>query len=435
MGAVLVYLILAYIFIKMFKSPSVAAVAYLTFGIMQPQYIWFWHFDKLPMSTSKILAIFTIIAWIMALLNKKINFDIYKKKQNFVLLTMWILIHLSNIFSPFPVYSAGVPAEIVLSTLNTIMILYFLSIGLLVSETALKALSITLVITVVYYVYWSNNQYLSYNWSQFKSGRLMGPQGSIYRDENVFSTIFMVGAPFILYSFFYVKNNLLKYSVFIVIPLLWHSLFLAGSRGAMLATVVSTFITSRLSKSKVFDKILIVGFIAALLTQGGAMLNRSNETLEASQDSSIEEPLNPRIISWKHGLSHIKNHPFLGVGPQRFQHATRVYFPQSIPHVAHNTFISLAAHSGLIVGLLYTYLFWLSYKSYKFCVNNGVEKYPIIDYVNKATITSLAGVFICAIFLNLEIFEPFYYLLVMSLIKQQVFENKLAEEESTQQDK
>jgi hypothetical protein len=419
----------------MFKTPWVAATAYLTFGIMQPQYIWFWHFNGLPMSTSKLLAIFTIIAWLMAVLNKKINIDIYKKKQNLVLLIMWTLIHLSQVFSPFPVYSAGVPAEIVLSTLNSIMILYFLSIGLLVSETALKALSITLIVTVVYYIYWSNDQYLSSIWSQFNQGRLMGPRGSIYRDENVFSTIFMVGAPFILYSFFYIKSNLLKYSIFIIIPLLWHSLFLAGSRGAMLATVVSTFIASRLSKSKIFDKILIVGFIAALLTQGGAMLDRSNETLEVSQDSSIEEPLNPRIVSWKHGLSHVKSHPVLGVGPQRFQHATRLYFPESIPHVAHNTFISLAAQSGFIVGLLYLYLYWLSYKSYKFCVNNGVEKYPIIDYVNKATITSLAGVFICAMFLNLEIFEPFYYLLVMSLIKQQVFENKLAEEKSAQQDK
>lgn len=435
MGAILVYLILAYIFIKMFKSPWVAALGYLTFGIMQPQYIWFWHFDGLPMSTSKILAIFTILAWFIALVNKKVNFEVYKKKQNVVLLLMWILIHLSHIFSPFPIYSAGVPAEIVLDTLNSIMILYFFSIGLLVSESALKALSITLVITVVYYVYWSNFQYLSSNWSQFNNGRLMGPRGSIYRDENFFSTIFMVGVPFILYSFFYIKSHILKYSIFIIIPLLWHALFLAGSRGAMLATIVSTFIASRLSKSKVFDKILIIGFIVALLTQGGSMLNRSSETMAASQNSSTEEKLDPRIVSWQHGISHIKNHMFLGVGPQRFQHATKVYFPLSVSHVAHNTLISLSAHSGLLVGLLYLYLYWLSYKSYKFCVKNGVEKYPIIDYVNKATTTALAGVFICAIFLNLEIFEPFYYLLVISIVKQQVFENKLIEESSNKQGK
>ncbi|GAW95529.1 hypothetical protein MTCD1_01132 [Colwellia marinimaniae] len=257
----------------------------------------------------------------------------------------------------------------------------------------------------------------------------MGPSGSIYKDENVFATVFIVGMPFILYSFFYVKNILLKYSAIIIIPLLWHSLFLTGSRGAMLASIIATFIASRLIKSKIFNKLLIVGFVVALITQGGSMLNRSSETVEISQDSSIEEPINPRITSWLHGLSHMKNHPILGVGVQRFSHATRVYFPESIPHVAHNTFISLAAESGVLVGLVYLYLFWLTYKKYRFCVNNNVSKYPLIDYVNKATITSLAGFFICSIFLNLAIFEPFYYLLVMILVKQTVFEQKLLAEQ------
>jgi hypothetical protein len=415
----------------MFKTPSVAAIVYLAFGVMQPQYIWFWHFENLPTSPSKILAVLSILAWLLAVLNKKIDFTIYKNKQNFVLLAMWILIHLSHIFSPFEIYSASTSAELVIETLNTIMIMYFVAIGLLVSETALKYLSIGLVLLVTYYVYWSNDQYFNFNWSQFNQGRLMGPRGSIYRDENVFSTIFMVGMPFIIFSFFYIKSNILKYSIFIIIPLLWHSLFLAGSRGAMLATIISTYISSRLTKSKIFDKILIIGFVVALLTQGGSMLNRSNETIDISQDSSVSEPLNPRLVSWSNGLGHIKNHPLLGVGPQRFQHATRVYFPESTPYVAHNTFLSLAAQSGLLVGILYIYLFWLAYKNYKFCVKNDVKKYPVIDYVNKASITALAGFFICSMFLNLEIFEAFYYLLIMTLVKQQVFEHKLAEEQDS----
>ena len=431
MGAVLVYLIAAFIFIKMFKTPWVAAVMYLSFGVMQPQYLWFWHFQSLPTSPSKILAIFTIMAWSIAVLNRKVDFSIYKKKQNFILLFIWGMAHASDFFSPFPIYSTDIPAETVLGVLNTIMILYFVSIGLLVSETALKYLSIGLVIPIVYYVYWSNDQYFSNHWHQFNQGRLMGPSGSIYQDNNVFSTVFMVGMPFLLYSFFYLKNTLLKYSVILILPILWHSLFLAGSRGAMLASAIATFIASRLIKSKIFNKLLLVGFVVAVMTQGGAMLNRSSETVDKSQDSSIEKPINPRITSWQHGFSHMKNHPVMGVGVQRFSHATSLYFPESIPHVAHNTFISLAAESGVLVGLAYLYIFWLAYKQYRFCVNNNVSKYPLIDYVNKATITSLAGFFICSIFLNLVIFEPFYYLLVMILVKQQLFEYKLAEEQNS----
>jgi len=416
----------------MFKKPWVAAVAYLAFGVMQPQYIWFWHFSSLPVSPSKILAILTIMAWCIAALNKKVDYSIYKNKQNFILLFIWAMVHLSDVFSPFLIYSTSIPADIVLSVLNTIMILYFVSIGLLVSETALKYLSIGLVIPIAYYVYWSNDQYFSGRWYQFSQGRLMGPSGSIYKDENVFATVFMVGMPFILYSFFYLKNTILKYSVIFIVPLLWHSLFLTGSRGAMLASILSTLVASRLIKSKVFNKVLVIGFIVALLTQGGAMLSRSTDTIEVSHNSSAEKPINPRITSWLHGFEHMKKHPLTGVGPQRFQHATRVYFPESVAHVAHNTFISLGAESGVLVGLLYLYLFRLAYKNYKFCVNNNVNEYPVIDYVNKATITSLAGFFICAVFLNLVIFEAFYYLLIMTIVKQQVFEQRLAEKNNIQ---
>lgn len=155
---------------------------------MQPQYIWFWHFEGL--SPSRSLAIVTILGWGICALNKKIDYSIYKKRQNLVLLAMWGMMHLAHIFSPFDLYSAGIRAEVVLETLNTIMIMYFVALGLVASEVAIKYMAILIGVLVTYYVYWSNDQYLSWNWSQFSHGRLMGPKGSIYRDENVFSTIF-----------------------------------------------------------------------------------------------------------------------------------------------------------------------------------------------------------------------------------------------------
>jgi len=415
----------------MFKSPWVAAVTYLAFGVMQPQYIWFWHFDGLPFSPSMILSVLTILACGFAVLNKKIDFTVYKRKQNIVLLIMWIMFHLSHQFSPFDSYRAGTRAEVVLETLNTIMIMYFVTLGLITSEIALKVMCVLMISLTIYYVYWSNDQYFSWNMSQFNNGRLMGPRGSIYKDENVFSAIFMIGMPFLLFSFFYIKKIIYKYPLLMVVPLLWHSLFLVGSRGAMVATVVATFIASRLIKSKIFDKILIIGFVVALITQGGSMLNRSTNTIEKSQNVSSTAPLNPRLVSWQHGLGIIKEYPLLGVGPQRFQHASRLYFPQDTPYVAHNAFLNFSANTGLLTGLLYLYLFWLAYKNYKYCVKNKIEEYPLLDYINKVCITSLAGFFICALFLDLIVFEAFYFLLSLNLAKQHVFEKKLSEK-STQ---
>lgn len=427
MGAILIYFIAAYIFFSIFKSPWIAAIVYLAFGVMQPQYIWFWHFDGLPVSPSKILAICTILAWGFAILNSKIDFTVYKRKQNIVLLIMWIMFHLSHFFSPFETYRAGVRAEVVLETLNTIMIMYFTTLGIITSEKAIKYMCILMGALVTYYVYWSNDQYFSWNISQFNHDRLMGPKGSIYRDENVFSTIFMIGMPFLLFSFFYIKKWWLKYSIIMVVPLLWHSLFLVGSRGAMIATIVATLLASRLIKSKIFDKVLIAGFVAALLTQGGSMLNRSTETIELSQNTEVEEPLNPRLVSWQHGIEIIKEHPLLGVGPQRFQQASRLYFPEDIPYVAHNAFLNFSANTGLLTGLLFLYLFWLAYKNYRYCAKNNIADYPLLEYVNKVCITSLIGFFVCALFLDLIVFEGFYFLLSLNLAKQHVFEKKLLE--------
>jgi hypothetical protein len=425
LGAILVYLIAAYIFIKMFKAPWVAGVAYLAFGVMQPQYIWFWHFDGLPVSPSMILSVLAILAFGFAVLNKKIDFSIYKKKQNLILLIIWMMFHLSHQFSPFEIYRAGTSADIVLETLNTIMIMYFFTLGLITSENALKYMCILMGILITYYVYWSNDQYFSWILSQFSNGRLMGPRGSIYRDENVFSTLFMIGMPFLLFSFFYIKKWWLKYSIIMVVPLLWHSLFLVGSRGAMIATIIATLIASKLIKSKVFDKVLIVGFVVAITTQGGSMLDRSTEVVEQSQNSSAEEPLDPRLISWVHGIEIIKQYPLLGVGPQRFQHASRLYFPESTPYVAHNAFLNFSANTGLLTGILFIYLFRLAYRNYKFCVKNNIEEYPLLDYINKVCLTSLAGFFVCALFLDLIVFEGFYFLLSLNLAKQHVFEQRL----------
>jgi len=425
LGYYIVLLCFAALSLCIFKKPWIAAVVYLAFGVMQPQYIWFWHFEGLE--PSRTIAIITIIGWGSAVLNKKVDFTIYKKRQNLVLLTMWGMFHLSHLFSPFEIYSAGVRAETVLETLNTIMIMYFVTLGLIASETALKYMCISMGVLVAYYVYWSNDQYFSWNMAQFSNGRLMGPRGSIYRDENVFSTIFMIGMPFILFSFFYIRKFVHKYSIIMVLPLLWHSLFLVGSRGAMIATIISTFIASRLIQSKIFDKVLLVGFVVALTTQGGSMLNRSTETVEQSQNTSETAPLNPRLLSWQHGIELIKYYPLLGVGPQRFQEASRLYFPQDKPYVAHNAFLNFSANTGLLTGLLFIYLFWLAYKNYKFCVKNGIKKYPLLDYINKVCITSLIGFFVCALFLDLIVFEGFYFLLSLNLVKHHVFEKKLLE--------
>jgi hypothetical protein len=409
---------------------------------MQPQFIWPWTFPEFSISVSKILAIASILALIKSILSGQVDFAIYKSKQNLALVAIWILMHLSDAMSPFPEYFAGVKSQIVLSAMDTIVILYFVGLGILSNQAmykkAFKNLSIMFAFITIYYVYWSNDMYFSDRWDMFTNGRLNSPRGTSIGDQNALSILIIMGMPFLLIGYFYIKNKMLKLFCLALIPILWHSIFLFGSRGAMIALVVTTFAALRMLGApkadgstslqfkhvEIFKKLIFVGFIAAALTQGGIMLTRTSETADRARQQN-EEPLNPRLVSWMVGKKLILEYPLLGAGPQRFQMASKQLFPGESVHVAHNTFLNFSANTGLPVGLLFLSMFWFSYKNFLYCKKNKIEKYPILDYVDKSCASALIAYFVGALFLDMIIFEAFYFILMLNLAKRFVFEKQL----------
>jgi len=437
-----VYLILLYAILSLFLNPWVPLLVYYLNGIMQPQFIWPWTFPEFSISLSKILAIASILALFKSIISGHVDFAIYKSKQNLALVAMWLLMHISNQMSPFPSYFAGVKSEVVLGAMDTIVVLYFVSLGILSNqamyEKAFKNLSIMFAFITIYYVYWSNDMYFTNRWDMFTNGRLNSPRGTSIGDQNALSTLIVMGMPFILVGYFYVKSKILKLLCLALIPILWHSIFLFGSRGAMISLAVTTFFALRvLGAHKIdglntlkfkhvglFKKFIFVGFILAGLTQGGIMLTRTSETADRAIQQT-EEPLNPRLVSWMVGKKLILEYPLLGAGPQRFQMASKQLFPGESVHVAHNTFINFSANTGLPVGLLFLSMFWFNYKNFLYCKKNKIEKYPILDYVDKSCASALIAYFVGALFLDMIIFEAFYFILMLNLAKRFVFEKEL----------
>jgi O-antigen ligase len=125
------------------------------------------------------------------------------------------------------------------------------------------------------------------------------------------------------------------------------------------------------------------------------------------------------------GKKLILEYPLLGAGPQRFQMASMQLFPGESVHVAHNTFINFSANTGLPVGLLFLSMFWFNYKNFQYCKKNKIEKYPILDFVDKSCASALIAYFIAALFLDMIIFEAFYFILMLNLAKRFVFEKEL----------
>lgn len=427
----LVYILFSIALFCVFSAPWVTSVMYFLNGVLQPKYIWPWTFPDL--SVSKYLVLASIAAWGIAVIRKKVDFQVYKQKQSIIMMFMLMMIHLSNYLSDYPKYTVGASTDIIMGTYNTVFVMYFVSIGILSDHANAKKalLGIAMVFGFVgaYYTYWANDLYFSYRWDMFFQGRLIGPILSPYQDGNLLATLVVMCMPFLLLGFFYAKNFWLKWACLGVTPMLWHAIILLGSRGALLSLGLTTLlIVTVLRKHKIvggvvqkvkgvtfYKGLLLFGLVVALIYQGGILISRTVDTVESAKEES-EEPLNPRFVSWGVGIDLIKEHPIFGVGTQRFVVASHILFPERAVHVAHNTFLNFSANSGLPVGICYLALLAMCHSRYRKSAKLKFANSEIYEYISKSVYCSMFGFFICSIFLDLVVFEGFYLGLLLSFL-------------------
>lgn len=395
-----------------FAAPWLTAVSYSAISLLQPQYVWFWVIGDFP--AFKVFAGFAIFGLAVATAKGLADYSVYKTKQSVAILLLWIGVNLSEALSPFPVYYAAIRGDIVLAAFNSIIIMYFVILPLVYSKRALMGLTYVMVAVSLYYAYWANSAYFNGEWHKFVNGRLEGPVGSPYRDGNTFSVLLVMAIPFLAFYFFTAKKWFVKWGALAALPFIWHALFLFSSRGALLSSLIVLAGVAIFVKSKKFNIMIALGFVVFLAWQGSTMLNRSTSTV-ASAQSSTSEPVNPRLVSWEIGLKLIPEYPLFGVGPQRFQMASSIHFPGESPHVAHNTFLQFATNSGLMCGLIFLYLNITIIMQLRKINREQLNIRDPIDYCLASSSLSILGFFICSIFLDLIIYEPFYFCLIVNL--------------------
>lgn len=392
------------------SAPWISALLYSTVSILQPHRIWHWAFDSFSIFT--VSAAIAILAWGGKILQGNMNWSVYKSGQFKSVILILVIFYLSNALTPFSTYFSLVSGDLVVETLTTIVIMYTVVLGLIDSEKALKYFGFMYIFVVLYFTYWANDHYFSGNWTMFEHGRLLGLRRSPYRDGNVMSILLTAGLGFVMFGVTYFKNKIIKSALILSIPLIWHALILFASRGALLSAASVTLFFVFVMKSKTLNVLVLAGFAVMLVWQGAMLTSRTTSTVAQAQQEDVDEPLNPRLVSWGVGLDIALEYPLLGAGPQRFQYASRLLFPGRSPHVAHNTFFNFAANTGLIAGFLYLYFFFCSYKQYRY-VKERAEQSSILGYINLSCAAGLIGYFVGALFLDLIIFEPFYFLLVL----------------------
>lgn len=427
----LVLLIVALLSLISFSMPWLAPTLYYLASLLQPQALWPWRFDGIPIF--KIFAGLTLIIACYQLFTRKAQLSIYRSGFTYAMVALFLARNTSHHFAPFGAQDPNEQffVDLIVSITNTIFVMYMATLAILNNESHLKTMATILAGSACYFVFWANMPYLEQDWSRFHQGRLLGLDSSQYADGNVLSVLLVMAYPFLAMSFFRSKSLTNKLALSFTILMLWHALFLFGSRGALLGLCVTSVFLYKYITSPMTKTILISAFLGAVLTQGGAMLERSTETIETSRQDT-GEPLNPRLVSWEVGRDLFINYPVFGVGPGSFLIASTALYPGRSPHVAHNTLISIAAESGAIAALAFIALLIGAWKTYKLIKTNKDFVSVELRQINEASFAAVAGYIVCSIFLDLAIFEPFFFLIIMTQIqahcaRQQIQRTKLSD--------
>lgn len=410
----------------------VGVAAYYTLSLWYPQMIWFWAFAGTR--ASFIVSIATIMGCAKDVVLGKVDFSVLFQKQNVYVVILWFSLALSYVMSPTSRYESEnimLSGTFLISYFNRVFFFYFVSVLLIDTREKLHYLIICFVVIVLYYIYWANDKYLS--GGMWYGPRLMGPgpEGvestdvavGPYTDENNFAMLFVMGIPFLYFMGRYYGNTLLKGLLWGAIPLGWHAIFLTGSLGGMIGLgVVTGFIAVR-SRNRLFLAVIPMALLVAFLWQGGFIKERLSRTeiIDSEQETSAQQ----RTNAWKAGFKMLLDHPITGVGLGNFLRAYPRY-SDTEPHVAHNTFFQFASESGVLAGLMYLLLFYHLFMAYlrQMRMPRG-ETDDFLAAANDCIAGGALGFFVCSSFLNLATFEVLYYVFLLNVAKNRLFQARV----------
>ena len=405
----LIFLLIVNAFYSLFNPWFGITVGYL-FNILGPQYIWWWHFQGLR--AFYLIAIPTILGFVLSSMRGVLNFEIIKNKLVLFSVIYFLFVFLSYFLGPYVnVYNDWrfYDAYQVLISMIKVFVFYFIGLVCINDHKKLKLFSFVLPFAALYLTYWANMQYLSGRFFL----RLKGPQditgSGMYSDENNFAMLFVVAIPFFFYLGWYFKRFIWRWGFWLVIPFSWHAIFLTASRGGLLGAAFVSLMAAFRSPKKIIGIILIPAFIIAYVWQGGWVLKQRAKTIQTYEEESSART---RLEAWDAGLRMLMAHPFTGVGIASFTQAFP-FFSDKTPRMAHNTFVQIAAESGIFAGISYIlFMFYCVWGLYKSRDKFEVDSFEY--YLCDAVLVSLCGFLICSLFLTLNGFEVQFYLAILA---------------------
>lgn len=402
------------------RAPFVGAMAYYCLAIWGPQYIWWWNFEGLRVSF--IVAVTTISALVIAVFRQGLKFDLLSSRINVCVLILWTSYVISYLFAPYVALLGEVP-YLTFIHFSKIIFFYFVAVLVVDDIQKQKYFSFIIIAALLHLTWWANYQYLSQNWQAFNMGRLMGPTflggGSIYGDENAFAMFFVTAAPFLFYWGLHLARPVARYAIWAVIPFAWHAVFLTGSRGGLVGLAATLFAGVIFSKKRyLLICILIPLFLLAFYFQGGDLLKSRTETIVDFEGESSAEA---RLQAWRAAVEMVQAHPVTGVGIACFIQAMSD-FSDKHPRATHSVPLQFAAEVGILGLVAYClivgFVLWQGFQNNRLLsieeLKIDEKELALLHYLNEASVVSFFGLSVCALFLSLNYYEVFYFLLIIA---------------------
>lgn len=434
MGSAIVLALLAGVGFTALFLPWVGVAGAYLIGILNPQSIWWWSFEGLRPVYWALLP--TLIGVVLMGVRGKLRWEALANVRIVCLLVMWLTGMLSWWLAP---YSLSVAengqfdirgAGFIMDNLSKIILLFIIAVLVTNTTNQLKAMSFVMLASGLYLTWWVNDRYF-FNGA---FGRVAGPTpltgDGTYTDENAFGSLFVATFPFVWYAGFSAKRLWLRVALFLSVLLIWHGVFLTGSRGALLALGASMLVIVLRMKRRTLGLALITIFAVTFVWQAGdTMMNRAASIDEYSEDASATG----RLDAWEAGGRMMLSYPLTGVGPGAYLRAFSDFSDKQIRQ-AHNTLIQFGAEFGptalvAVAVLLGSCIFslWKIEPIWSFDKTGNED--PEL-FVREAVLAAVVGVTVTGFFLSQQLFELMYYLVFMSTVllanhRTRVIESKL----------
>ena len=244
------------------------------------------------------------------------------------------------------------------STLISFGILMVATNSLINSPRRLQLTIRAIVLIETFASTWLYKQYYIFHWP-----RPLGPSS----DPNYEALSLVLMVPLAIWMARYEEKRFWKLAGMACAPILAFAVFVAQSRGGLLALTVMGVVTWIYSDRKLR---LTLGFLAAatplLLLSPSSMFKRIQQIqIQGQGQTGPELSTRCRVELTRAGLQMMETHPVFGVGLDNFPHEEFKYNRLLMSmtdkaHVAHNTYVQLGAEGGLPTLALYISLLALT---------------------------------------------------------------------------